>query len=629
MRLLDTTTHKLKLFHGDVPPYAILSHRWRENEVTFQDLQAGDASQLEAYDKIARTCSIAAAAGLQYTWIDTCCINKTDSVELSEAINSMYRWYEESTVCYAYLGDITWDDSFSVARDIDTSDNLKFGYHLNLAVSFCGAEWFTRGWTLQELIAPSVVIFLDQGWIEIGTKLSMCDMVSSITGIPKAILSGADVDSASIAQRMSWVSRWRTTKVEDTAYCLMGLFGVNMPLLYGEGGNAFFRLQEEILKVSTDYSIFCHSFDLLFGGTENGRSKFLAASPVDFEHSARIVPNHPEGIGCMPVRIDSQGFHLQVRLATRESLKGGVSIRNAILPCQLEALEDSTIGDREEKGLLSVVIPLVAATDLGQVGVFRLFNGSSAAAAGDIDEAKFRSMVICVQHSRGRVKRRHLLPRLAAGGHTTLIKMVLNKGVGPPIRRLACHDALPEAAATHSVDAVEVFLEMGCDDRRLLHESSRDALKRVLNERYWSEPGDLEKTVTLLVQKGLFQTNRVPDLVNIVLGMSPFAFSEHGDGDRRVASLLNALDKEERRRFCLEYLGDPRVAPEWAASERVPPALVPLWRSPNGRLTMRLNRTRMVMNELRVLDGLPPLPEPKKLESTGSVLSRRRDKDGN
>jgi hypothetical protein len=114
---------------------------------------------------------------------------------------------------------------------------------------FQKSEWFRRGWTLQELIAPSVLIFLDKRWNEIGTKLSMCSLVSETTQIPEDILSGADVASKSVAERMSWAAYRRTTKVEDKAVCLMGLFGVNMPLLYGEQDNAFFRLQEEILKL--------------------------------------------------------------------------------------------------------------------------------------------------------------------------------------------------------------------------------------------------------------------------------------------------------------------------------------------------------------------------------------------
>ncbi|KAK0624067.1 heterokaryon incompatibility protein-domain-containing protein [Immersiella caudata] len=234
MRLLDTITHKLKSFHGDPPPYAILSHRWRENEVTFQDLQTSDPSSLEGYDKITKTCSISAAAGLEYAWIDSCCIDKTNSTELSEAINSMYRWYQEATICYAYLADVS--NTVRIASSFLEGEALE-----DLTEEYLWrSEWFARGWTLQELIAPSVVIFLDRDWDEVGTKLSLRRSVSRITGIPESILEGTDVESASVAQRMSWAAGRTTTNVEDEAYCLMGLFGVHMPLLYGEGVNAFF-----------------------------------------------------------------------------------------------------------------------------------------------------------------------------------------------------------------------------------------------------------------------------------------------------------------------------------------------------------------------------------------------------
>ena len=167
----------------------------------------------------------------QFGTADLCCIDKTSSAELSEAINSMYRWYQESGVCYAYLADVP-PNAFSKSR------------------------WFTRGWTLQELIAPSTVIFLDQKWQEIGTKSSLQRVISEITGIPTDILLGGDLEDASIAQRMSWASKRETTRVEDAAYCLMGIFSIHMPMLYGEGERAFIRLQEEIMRVSDDHSLF-------------------------------------------------------------------------------------------------------------------------------------------------------------------------------------------------------------------------------------------------------------------------------------------------------------------------------------------------------------------------------------
>ena len=243
MRLLHTTNHKLEEFKAhEIPLYAILSHTWGENEVTFQDIKGADVKNEERCKKIRNTCTIAADHGFDYVWIDTCCIDKTSSAELSEAINSMYRWYQESGVCYAYLADVLSkaDDHQSIARSSEFSE----------------CRWFTRGWTLQELIAPSTVIFFDQKWQEIGTKSSLRQPISEITGIPDSILLGDDLERASIAQRMSWASGRESTRVEDGAYCLMGIFFVNMPLLYGEGERAFIRLQEEIIRVSDDHSLF-------------------------------------------------------------------------------------------------------------------------------------------------------------------------------------------------------------------------------------------------------------------------------------------------------------------------------------------------------------------------------------
>ncbi len=149
MHLLNTTTRKLEEFGGNkIPLYAILSHTWGENEITFQDIEGADAEQKPGYEKIRNTCSMAAAAGFDYVWIDTCCIDKASSAELSEAINSMYRWYQESIMCYVYLADVP--------------SNTANCQSTVLRSKLSESKWFTRGCTLQELIAPSTVIFLNQ-----------------------------------------------------------------------------------------------------------------------------------------------------------------------------------------------------------------------------------------------------------------------------------------------------------------------------------------------------------------------------------------------------------------------------------------------------------------------------------
>lgn len=273
MRLINTKTLKLGEFSGkDVPPYAILSHTWGDGEVSFQDMQdeAGKAARKKpGYLKIERCCAIAAQDGFEYAWVDTCCIDKTSSSELSEAINSMYRWYQEAEICYAYLTDV------SSQTDPSTP-----------AVGLASSRWFSRGWTLQELIAPSNVIFYATDWNDIGTKRSLRKAITDITGIhAEALLPDKDPQVFSVAQRMSWAAQRETTRSEDLAYCLMGLFGVNMPMLYGEGDRAFQRLQEEIIRNSDDPTIF--AWRTTTPGEYSGR--LLANSPAPFLKSRNIV----------------------------------------------------------------------------------------------------------------------------------------------------------------------------------------------------------------------------------------------------------------------------------------------------------------------------------------------------
>lgn len=236
MRLLNTTTLQLTQFHRDIPPYAILSHTWGDEEVTFQEIDAPEREKKRGWAKVVGCCRQALMDHLDWVWIDTCCIDKTSSAELSEAINSMYGWYENSQICYAFLEDVP-------------APNPEFPLN-----EFKAARWFTRGWCLQELIAPRRLEFYAKDWTEIGTKLSLCRWIRKITSIPESVLLDQALWRCSIAQRMSWASQRRTTRVEDEAYCLLGLFQVNMPMLYGEGRRAFSRLQEEIIKRTEDYS---------------------------------------------------------------------------------------------------------------------------------------------------------------------------------------------------------------------------------------------------------------------------------------------------------------------------------------------------------------------------------------
>ena len=237
MRLLHTKLLEFgEFFDSQIPRYAILSHRWAEKEVTFQEFEVGKQQVWPGFVKIRNCCAVALTQGFDWVWIDTCCIDKKSSAELSEAINSMWRWYREAKECYVYLSDVHWTSG------MDLQDILK------------QSSWFTRGWTLQELLAPFQIVFFDREWNYIGEKQKMLTEISAVTGIRARYLD--DISGASVATKMSWVSRRQTSRLEDMAYCLLGIFDINMPLLYGEGRKAFLRLELEILKNSDDESIF-------------------------------------------------------------------------------------------------------------------------------------------------------------------------------------------------------------------------------------------------------------------------------------------------------------------------------------------------------------------------------------
>ncbi|CAF9911685.1 hypothetical protein IMSHALPRED_010546 [Imshaugia aleurites] len=271
MRLVNTSTLQLHEFVGsDIPRYAILSHTWEEGEFLFPNMANLEALHLPGFAKVSKFCERARSESLEFAWMDTCCIDKSSSAELSEAINSMYEWYRRASVCYVYLSDV----SVLAQNDDEKADGEK---------RFQDCRWFTRGWTLQELLAPQYVKFFDKDWIYFGSRRSLVPDLVSTTGIDATHLERPHW--ASIATRMSWASSRKTTRVEDIAYCLLGLFEVNMPLLYGEGEKAFQRLQHEILKASDDESIFAWRNESLV------HSGMLALSPADFSDSGDVGPN--------------------------------------------------------------------------------------------------------------------------------------------------------------------------------------------------------------------------------------------------------------------------------------------------------------------------------------------------
>ncbi|OOF90952.1 hypothetical protein ASPCADRAFT_155651, partial [Aspergillus carbonarius ITEM 5010] len=274
MHLINTSTYEMREFEGrDIPEYAILSHTWGEGEVTFTDYESIDHARTRpAFHKIEHSCRLATEYRLNWVWIDTCCIDKRSSAELSEAINSMFVWYRNSSVCFAYLSDVP----AHVTAENDSDQ------------AFERSRWFTRGWTLQELLAPENVVFYGNGWIEYGTRQQLKGRISAITNINEVALEGrSNFKLYSVASRMSWAAQRQTNRVEDMAYCLLGIFEVHMPLLYGEGERAFIRLQEEILRETDDQSIFAWERE------ESGGSTFLsgllAASPAYFTESKHFM----------------------------------------------------------------------------------------------------------------------------------------------------------------------------------------------------------------------------------------------------------------------------------------------------------------------------------------------------
>lgn len=329
MRLINTATLQLESFprfdRPQIPPYAILSHRWGADEISLQEMQTPTPSLTSklGYQKVVKCSAVAASFGFEYIWIDTCCIDKTNNVELTEAINSMFNYYRDADVCYAYLADVPSDDDASAEGS-----------------GFRRSSWFTRGWTLQELIAPESVTFYGGDWRDIGTKSSLEKLIAEITLITPFALNRYATSSSkfSVAQKMAWASNRRTERIEDMAYCLMGLFGVNMPLIYGEGQNAFKRLQLELLKESNDQSIF--AWRAQTETSQYYRRGLLAYHPAEFRDAHDIV----RSVTCHPLSefsMTNVGLKITLPLLDSkqcEALDGFVTTNKktfiAILGCQ-------------------------------------------------------------------------------------------------------------------------------------------------------------------------------------------------------------------------------------------------------------------------------------------------------
>jgi Heterokaryon incompatibility protein (HET) len=231
---------------GKIPEYAILSHTWGADteEVTYRDLIDGTRKNKVGYKKIQFCGEQARRDGLHNFWVDTCCIDKSNNNELTEAINSMFRWYRDAAKCYVFLSDVP-------RADVDTTDHSQ---QLPWESAFRTSRWFTRGWTLQELIAPKTVEFYSRDHVLLGDKASLEQQIYEITGIAIEALRGHSLQDFSIQERFRWVEKRQTTKEEDLVYCLLGIFNIYLPLIYGEGRTHAMGRLERMIKESEPQS---------------------------------------------------------------------------------------------------------------------------------------------------------------------------------------------------------------------------------------------------------------------------------------------------------------------------------------------------------------------------------------
>lgn len=281
MWLINTSNLQLEKFQEcPAKSYAILSHTWGTDveELDFDEFNAGQGRGKVGFEKVRLCCEEAKKNNIQYAWVDTCCIDKRSSTGLSKAINSMFAWYAKSKTCYVYLADVSLRGSADELTSTSCEGTLQ------------KSRWFTRGWTLQELIAPETLLFFTKEWAKIGDKVNLAADIHAITGIDVDVLKlRTSFLSRSIAQRMSWASLRQTTRLEDNAYCLLGLFDVNLPLMYGEGEKAFLRLQKQIIEQTDDETIFALD-NVPFEG-----SGLLAPNAAHFANATQIESHRAAG----------------------------------------------------------------------------------------------------------------------------------------------------------------------------------------------------------------------------------------------------------------------------------------------------------------------------------------------
>ncbi|TRX87731.1 hypothetical protein FHL15_011381 [Xylaria flabelliformis] len=312
MHLLDTTTYELRsgsqiTFRQE--GYAVLSHRWVGQEITYDQLKDEieglrlntALARTPQLDKIRRATETARNLGIKWIWIDSCCINRANAIEETESINSMLKWYSDAKICITYLDDVQNHEHYGEALSPKCLGSLERD---------SPSIWFSRGWTLQELLSPQDIRFYDKDWNFIGTKMTLAGVLEEITGIDKCYLTREKhFETACITTKMSWMAGRTTTRVEDIAYSMLGILNINMTTQYGEGLRAFNRLQQALLSTSGDESHFSWKMP-----DRNTRSRFiygvdqyivweadewslLGPSPDWFKDSGNMTAEHPPHIG--------------------------------------------------------------------------------------------------------------------------------------------------------------------------------------------------------------------------------------------------------------------------------------------------------------------------------------------
>ncbi|PNP85105.1 hypothetical protein FNYG_01630 [Fusarium nygamai] len=349
MRLLQTKSYELfeaSDIPAPFPSYAILSHTWIscKDEITYQDMKTrtGDIKngvyKQKGWSKLKDYCRRAFKDGWEWAWMDTCCIDKTNPADTQEAINAMFRWYQDAGVCYAHLSDVDFSKGsqiVSLTADTDLDSTTNNVLQAALKDAFIRAKWFTRGWTLQELLAPHYLIFVDHAWRHIGTRESWAleiEQASKIKACHLNAFNPTDFASCSTAMRFSWASGRETTVEEDESYSLLGLFGISLPLIYGEGGRqAFNRLQRQLIHVYHDDSVFA------WRGSRSDPKLgmgILARSVKDFRHASKVTAGQYGNAYSMTNR----GLEITSKYWRQRSNPDGVIVR---LNCRIESVSDA------------------------------------------------------------------------------------------------------------------------------------------------------------------------------------------------------------------------------------------------------------------------------------------------